>query len=150
MDKEDIKYKFEFEHRAYDEHATEEEIQAIKNQVFVYEKGIICLKEIPVVSTFSINLVFDELERLGKQIAKHGILIDITETQRPDAQTRRVINARFSKICESVQHVSFCTGKNLLINTAARFVMYQTNLDSYSIHKTIEASIEAIKEKVNG
>lgn len=147
--KEDIKYKFKFEQRAYNENATPEEIQAIKDGVFAYDENVIYVKEIPIVSPFSINICFDEMERLGKEMIKHGILIDIRDTQKPDSKTRRVINGRFSKICESVEHVSFCTGKNVIINTAARFVLYQTNLDSYSIHKTAEAAFKAIKEKVN-
>ena len=145
-----IAYKFNFEQRAYNEDATEEEIQAIKNEVFIYDKEIVYYKEILVVSPFSINLSFDEVERLGEQMGKHGLLIDIRQVKNPDARTRRTINSRFSKICDSVEHVSFCTGKNVLLNTAARFVMYQTNLDSFSIHKTVAASVQVIKKKVNG
>ena len=147
---EDITYKFNFEKRAYNEDATEEEIQAIKNEVFIYDKEVIYYKEILVVSPFSINISFGEVERLGEQMGKHGLLIDIRQVKNPDARTRRAINSRFSKICESVEHVSFCTGKNILLNTAARFVMHQTNLNSFSIHKTVGASIEAIKKKLNG
>ena len=145
-----ITCEFKFEQKAYNEDATANEIQAIKNQVFVHSEGVVFLKEIPEVSPFSINLVFDEIERLGQQMGRHGIVIDIRETRRPNTETRRVINTRFTKICERVEHVSFCTGQNILINTAVRFVMYQTNLDSFSIHKTVEASINAIKEKLNG
>lgn len=144
---EEIKYKFE--QRTYKEDGTEEEIQAIKDRVFIYDEGIVYLKEAKTVNSFTINLVFDEMERLGRQTGKHGLLVDISNTQRPDAQTRRVINSRFSRVCESIEHVAFCTGKNIIINSVARFVMYQTNLDSYSIHKTVEAAVRAIKEKVN-
>jgi len=143
-------YKFNFERRAYNEDATEEEVQAIKNEVFMYDKEIVYYKEILVVSPFSINISFDEVDRLGQQMGKHGLLIDVRYVKNPDARTRRAINSRFTKTCESVEHVSFCTGKNVLLNTAARFVMYQTNLNSFSIHKTVEASIQAIKKKLNG
>lgn len=143
------KIDFLFEKRPYNEDATPEEITAIKNNVHIYSPQVIYLDELPVVSPFSINLVFDEIERLGNELGLHGLVVDIRNTERPDAKARRVINARFSKVCESIEHVSFCTGKNILINTAARFVMYQTNLNSFSIHKTVEASIRAIKDKLN-
>jgi len=147
---EDITYKFDFEQKAYNEDATAEEIEAIKNNVFIYDKDIIYYKEMPIISPFSINVAFDEMERLSEQMVKHGILIDLRDSQKPNVPTRRVINARFSKICESVEHVAFCTGRNILINAAVRFVMYQTKLNSFSIHKTVEASVQVIKEKVNG
>lgn len=145
-----IEYKYKFEQRAYNEDSNEEEIQAIKNQVYALDDEIIFIKELPIVSIFSINLVFAEIEKLGQQMEEYGILIDIRETAKPDTQTRRAINTGFSKICESTEHVSFCTGQNIIVNTAARFVMYQTNLNSFSIHKTIKASVQAIKMKLHG
>ena len=147
---EDIKYKFNFEQRTYNEDATAEEIQAIKSNVFIYNKNTICYKEMPIISPFSIKVAFDEIERLSEQMTKHGLLIDLRDSQKPNAPTRRAINARFSKICENVEHVAFCTGRNILINAAVRFVMYQTDLNSFSIHKTVAASVQVIKKKVNG
>ncbi len=141
--------KFLFEERKYSEDSTEEEIQAIKDNVFIYDPQIIYLDEIPVVSPFSINLVFDEITLLGETLGKHGLVIDIRGTRIPDAVTRRVINQRFGRVCETISHVAFCTGKNVIINTAARFVMYQTNLESFSINKTVEECFAAIKEVVN-
>lgn len=140
--------KFIFEKRAYHEDATKEEIQGIKDNVFLYAPQIIYLDEIPVVSPFSIQLVFAEIEALGKQIGAHGLLVDIRNTNRPDAITRRAINKEFARLCENIAHVSFCTGKNFLINTAARFVMYQTNLDSFSVNKTVEEAVAAIQKSL--
>ena len=80
---------------------------------------------------------------------KHGLLIDITETKPPGSRARRAINKRFTDICESVEHVAFWSGKNILINTVVQFIMYQTNLESFSIHTTKEAAIKAIKTKVH-
>lgn len=142
-------YNFDFETRPYHEDASEEEIKAIKDLVFVFSDNIIAFKEMKVISPFSANLVFDQMELLGKNFDHYGILIDLTTSQKPDSKSRRVINKRFKKICEDVEHVSFCTGKNFIINAAARFVMYQTNLGSYSIHKTIDGAVNAIKSKLN-
>ncbi len=144
-----IKSKFVFEKRPYLEDATPEEIQAIKNNVIIYDPQILYLDELPVVSPFSIGLVFDQVELLGQQLNRHGLIVDIRNTKRPDAITRRLINQRFTQVCEHLAHVSFCTGKNFLINTAAKFVMYQTNLDSYSINTTIEEAVASIKEVIN-
>ena len=142
------KQKFIFEKRAYNEDATEAEIQAMKDNVFQYSPQIIYLDEMPVVSPFSIQLVFEQIEILGKQMGEHGLLVDIRNTVRPDSITRRAINKEFTRLCENIAHVSFCTGKNFLINTAARFVMYQTNLDSFSVNKSVEEAVVAIQKSL--
>ncbi len=144
-----VQRKFVFEARPYHEGSTPEEIQGIKDNVYIYDPQIIYLEEIPVVSPFSIGLVFDQVELLGQNLDRHGLIIDIRNSKRPDAITRRVINQRFTGVCEQLAHVSFCTGQNFLINTAARFVMYQTNLDSFTINKTVEEAIKSIKKVVN-
>ena len=144
-----VENKFVFEKRAYNEDSTAEEVQAIKDNVYIYDHQTIYLKDIPVASPFSIGLVFEQAELLGRQLGKHGLIIDISETKRPDAATRRRINQRFTQLLENISHVAFCTGQNFLINTAARFVMYQTNLNSFSINKTVEEAVHAIKSKLS-
>jgi len=143
-----VKQKFILEKRAYNEDATAEEIQAIKNRIFLHSPEIIYYHELQIISPFSIKLAFEKVEELGAKMGAHGLLIDIRNTVRPDAITRRVINQEFTRLCENIAHVSFCSGKNFLINTAARFVMYQTNLDSFSVNKTIEEAVANIHKSL--
>jgi len=140
---------FVFEKRPYKEDASPEEIQAIKNNISIYNSNIIYYNEIPVVSPFSIEISFDQVELLAKQLDSYGLLIDVRNSKRPDAETRRVINNRFFKLCENVEHVAFCTGSNFLINTVARFVVHRTSLNSFSINKTIEQSIAEIEKCIH-
>lgn len=49
---------FVFEKRPYTENSTPEEIEAIKNRVWLEDEGFIRLLEIPVMSPFSVNLTF--------------------------------------------------------------------------------------------
>jgi len=141
--------KFVFEKRPYNEDSTPEEIQAIKDNISIYNENIIFYDEIPIVSPFSIKISFDQIELLSKQLDRYGLLVDIRNTKRPDAMTRRAINGRFVKLCEDIEHVAFCTGSNFLINTAARFILHQTNLNSFSINKTIEEAIEKIEKSIH-
>lgn len=129
----------------YNEDAPPEIIQAIKNRVFLIEDNIIVLDELQKVTPFSLNIVFTEMTELAKQLPKCAYLIDITDTTVPNAEARRFINAQFQATLSNVKHVTFVTGKNFLINTAAKFVMYQTNLKSFSIDKTREDGISKIK-----
>ena len=143
-------YRFPFEKRAYNHDSKTEELEAINNCVFNYSEDIIYLKEVPVVSELSVDICFDAVERLAKNMKKRGLLIDVTETQVPDSRVRRQINKRFQFIGEIVEHVSFWSGKNILINSVARFAVFKTNVGSFSIHKTQEAAINEIKKKLYG
>jgi len=129
----------------YTEDASAEEIQAIKSRVSLLDENIILLNEIPKVSPFSIKLVFEEMTAFAKELTNCAYLIDISETAVPNAETRRYINAQFQASLANVKHVSFITGRNFIINTAAKFVMYQTNLKSFSIVKNKKEGIEKIK-----
>lgn len=142
--------EFIFEKISYREDSSLETVEAIRNRVSILEEGIILLNEIPIVSPFSINLVFDQMKIFAKTIERCAYLIDITKTEIPNAETRRVINAEFQSTLSNVKHVSFVTGKNFIINTAARFVMYQTNLNSFTIDKTREKGIESINKVHRG
>jgi len=142
--------EFKFEKKTYGEDSPPHIVEAIRKRVSILEDGIILLDEIPIVSPFSINHVFDQMKIFAKTLEKCGYLVDITDTVIPNAETRRVINREFQHTLSNVKHVSFVTGKNFIINTAARFVMYQTNLESFSISKTREEGIAAIKKALNG
>ncbi len=140
----------EIEKKSYDETSSPEVIEAIKNRVSFIEPRVILLWEIPVVSKFSLDLVFARMTELASTCNKEcAYLIDISGTDVPNAATRRHINDLFKTTLSNVKHVSFVTGKNFIINTAARFVMYQTNLESFSIVKTREDGLREIRNVLN-
>lgn len=139
------KNTFVFEKRPYTETSTLEEIEAIKQCVWIEENGFLWLKEIPVMTPFTINTMFDQIELLGQQFEEYVFLVDLRASDRPDAITRKTLYQRFNKI-SNISHTSFCTGKNFLINTAIRFVMFQTKIPSYSVSKTIEEALQSINE----
>jgi len=135
----------QIQHRKYLEDSTAEEIKAIEARVSVLQDRIICLREIPVISSYTVNLVFKKLTELAKQYESCVYLVDLTNTGLPDAESRRHINENFKQTLSNVKHVAFVTGRNFIINTAARFVMHQSGMDSFSIHKNIEEALVQIK-----
>lgn len=139
------KNTFVFEKRPYTEASTPEEIEAIKQCVWVEERKFLWLEEIPIMTPFSINTMFDQIELLGKQFDEYVFLVDLRGSERPDAITRKTLYQRFNKIT-NINHTAFCTGKNFLINTAIRFVMFQNKVPSYSVCKTIEETLESINK----
>ncbi len=132
-----------FENRPYHSDSTPEEIEAIKDRVSVYQPGIIYIKEIPVLSSFSINLVSDKTMDLAKNYSRFGLIIDLCETGRPDADTRRTISNRFKKVCDIAIHVAFCTGGRPELETFLSYVFHGVNVASYSINKDVDRAILA-------
>ncbi len=140
--------KLVIEKRAYHEDSTPEEIALLMERVFMYEEKIIFYNEIPIVCPFSINLFFQKAEDLSGNFDGCGLIIDVSNTVHPDASTRKVINHRFTMICDKVSHVAFITGKNFLLNTTIRFVLFGTDLKSYSVNKNVDEAVVNIKKNL--
>ncbi len=119
--------------KKYEDDSSAEEIQLLKNQVSLIADDIICFEEIPTQTPFSVNTCFDEIERLVEESGASYLLIDLINANRPDAVARKVLNQRFARLEDSIKHTAYCTGKNVLINTAIRFVMFGTGLTSYTV-----------------
>ncbi len=138
------KNTFVFEKRPYTQTSTPEEIEAIRQSVWVEEKGFIWLKELPIMSPFSINTMFDQIEILVQQFEENIFLVDLRGSEKPNAIVRKTLYQRFNKIT-NIKHTTFCTGKNFLINTVIRFVMFQTQVPSYTVCTTMEEALQSIK-----
>ncbi|MFK8102169.1 MAG: hypothetical protein AB8G15_06590 [Saprospiraceae bacterium] len=137
------------EKRPYHSDSTPEEVDAIKDRVFVYQQEIIYIKEIPVLSSFSINLVFNKVMSLAKTYNRFGIIIDLSESDRPDADTRRTIGKCFKQICDTAVHVSFCTGGRLELETYISYIFHGVDVASYSINKDADSEILATKNALS-
>lgn len=138
------------EDRKYHENSTVEEICLIKDSVCFIEgeKKIIFFNELPQASPFTINLIFDEIEKMTEGLSHYGILIDLSNSKRPDAVTRRAIIHRFRRL-ETLTFCVICTGKNALINTALRFIMYGAIDSTYSVVKNKEEGVQKLKNALS-
>ncbi len=136
------------EKRQYNEDSTPYEIELIRSRTFLYEEGIIRANELPVVSPFTITLCFDKIEELAQSRETFALIIDLRDSARPDAKGRRVLNERFMNIASRLSHCSYITGKNAIINTAIRFVMYGTGLKSFSVDSDEETAIKKLKDAI--
>lgn len=140
---------FQFEKRKYTEDASLEEITAIKNTVYLYNSQIIYFKDLPVVSSFSTNITFDQIELLAKNIGPCGLLLDVSESAKPDASTRRTLTNRQKKLPDNIRHLAFVTKSNIIVRTFIKFVMFQSVLKSYSVNSAIEEALSSINKKLN-
>jgi len=132
---------------AYTESCSDEIKQALKDRVYVFEPGIIYFKQIPLLSPFSMQLMFEELFRLGSTFEKWGVILDLRDGSKPDAKTRRVINEVLHRMADETEHLSILT-KGLFLNTVIRFVMYGIDMKSLLVSTNYDQVLEAVRKAV--
>lgn len=114
-------------------------------RVTPFRHDIVLLKEIPVQSEFSIDLMFDQVEKIAESMGPFYALVDLTEAQRPPARMREYLRKRLGRLT-SLKYVALFTGKNFVLNMAAQFVFGTTTFSSFSVHKTQEEALLAIEK----
>jgi hypothetical protein len=132
----------DLEPRAYGPESTREESAAIAARVSALGERILLVREVPVQSPFSVNLMFDRLEALARQWDRFSYVADLTEARRPGPETRAALKARVLRISPRVTHVAIVVGNNLLMRAMARLFAHGMGLVSVSIHVTRDEAIE--------
>ena len=136
------------EDRQYFEDSTPDQVQAIKERVFLYSPNIVYFKQIPMSSPFSNNLMFDMIEHYIKDIENVGVLFDVSIAKVPDPPSRRTINQRFAGLSNSISYASYYNEGNVLIEAAARFTQSFAKRPKYSIHASLDTAIETINKNL--
>jgi hypothetical protein len=131
--------------RAYGPDSTPEERAAIEARVQVVEDRILLLHEIPIQTSFSVNLMFDRFDALSAGWDRFGYVIDLTDARRPDVATRSVLKTRVLKLSPRVAHMSAAVGGNALMRAMARLVAHAMGLPSVSVHATRAQALEEVR-----
>jgi hypothetical protein len=127
---------------AYGPGATREESEAIADRVSIVGERVLLIHELPVQTPFSVDLMFDRIERLARAWDRFSYVVDLTEAKRPDPETRTVLKARVLRLLPRVTRVAIAVGDNLLMRAMARLFAYGMGLPSVSIHSTRAEAIE--------
>ena len=127
---------------AYGPGATREESEAIADRVSIVGERILLIYELPVQTPFSVDLMFDRIERLARAWDRFSYVVDLTEAKRPDPETRTVLKARVLRLLPRVTRVAIAVGDNLLMRAMARLFAYGMGLPSVGIHATRAEAIE--------
>lgn len=127
------------------ENSTPEEIQSIKDCIYIYEPGIIYWYETPCITEFSIAMMSEKVEEISKGLEKYAFLIDLTRAHRPNAEARMNLKKMFAS--PKLTFVVVFTEKNMLLNMAAKFVLSSTvGEKKFLVVKKKEEAIEAARK----
>ncbi len=131
--------------KAYSLDATPAEIQALRDQIYVYAPGIIKFTEAPMLSAKQFDVYEVKMHELAAEIPEFQLLIDLTNVViRPDAKERARLKSIFHPISHQVTQCAVCTGKNFLLNMAAKFILGGLGFASLTVHKTRAEALEAL------
>jgi hypothetical protein len=133
----------QIEARAYGPDSTETEVQAIRARIAPLEGDLVLYREMPVQSSFHLDLFEEELVRLASTMPSIALLIDLTEAKPPNAATRERLREIFGKL-QNLRHAAVFTGRNFVLNLAAKFVLAGLGLRAYTIHRTREEALAAL------
>jgi hypothetical protein len=131
------------EARPYGPESTKDEVAAIAERVELRDDGIVMYHEVPIPSVFQLDIFERRMTELGDRTG-YRMIIDLTEAQPPGA----VIRARLKKLFESqpLTRVAVYTGRNFMLNIAAKFVLGSVGLKDFTIHKTFDEALVAVKK----
>jgi hypothetical protein len=135
---------YKFESRPYGPESTPEEIQAIRDCISWYEPGILCWSEVPVQSDFHLDLVEQRLTEEAAKVAQYDLVIDLVETGSPTAPIRQRLKTIFAGQTK-VRRIVVFTGKNRIINIAAKFILGRFADKILGYFKTREEALAALR-----
>ena len=131
--------------KKYDGNATAEERAALEAQVYVYAPGIIKFTEAPMLSPTQYEVYEGKLRKLAEDYEEFKLLIDLTfVVVRPNAADRAWLKKLFVPLTSKISGCAVYTGRNFLLNMAAKFVLGGLNFKELSVHKTREQALEAL------
>src|SRR5262245_58068399 len=118
---------FEFESREYGpDDLTPEVRAACKERIYLHSGRIFMWRELPKISVYTADLFVENFVELvkAKGIDAYSVIVDLTGTQIPSAAARSRYSTFFRGELQRgrFQAAAMVTGKNFLINSAARFV----------------------------
>lgn len=134
----------EIEARPYGPDITKEEREALRARVYMLSDDTLIWHETPIPTTYQVNIFGEKLAELTQEAKEFYLIIDLTEAARPSAEIINCIR-NIMQGFSGMHHAAIYTGKNFILNIAAKFVMERVGFASYSIHKTKEEALDEIK-----
>lgn len=117
------------------------EVNSLLDSFVIKKDFIIVVLAVEIVRPKIINVRYDILEEIMKATGHSYLLFENEEMPRPDANSRRIIISRFHKLRNSINHVAYSYGKDMIIEDGIKFIMSGAEISDYSVHHNREEAI---------
>ncbi len=134
------------ERRAYGPKSTPEEIALIRQRIQPHSAEVVLLREMPVQSLFQVGIFEERLYEITRNMRSFGLLVDLTEADFPSAEVRTRLKKMFGSF-PAMRAIGVFTGRNFLINTAAKYILSEHGLPPFDVLKTREEALDALARR---
>lgn len=139
-----VKPVIEIEARPYGPDSSADEVAALQARVSIDDANILVVREIPISTPFSIDVLHDRIEQLLERHQCSAMLVDLRTSGRSDAATRQRINERTARLMGRLRHIAVIVPANPLVKASARFAQASMPVP-VTLHESIEDGMEALR-----
>ena len=130
----------------YDFDISSDEIKALRARISVPEANIILIHELPVVSPFSITVMWDRIDEITTPWSRFVVAANLCDTARPNTQSRHELTRRISAHKGKLIRLVAATGNNAVIRAAAWFVLGRSGIPVSVVSNEAQALERANQE----
>jgi hypothetical protein len=131
------------EARPYGPDSTHAEIEAIRGRVYLYREGTLMYVEVPVISSFQIKVFRGRFDEVAGSMSSFDLLIDLRDAKPPGAEAREWLRDLFGSQ-KGLRRVAVFTGRNLMLNVAAKFVLGSLGLRDFTVNTTLAEAVASL------
>jgi len=130
----------EIEARPYGPDSSPAEVAAIRDRATLLADGVVLYSELPVVSEFTVNLLFDWVSEQDPPI--HTMVLDLAHGGRPDSAVRKVLRQRLESL-PKITTLRVVFAGNLLVKVAFKFVVGTVLGRAAIVYDCVEDAVKA-------
>lgn len=130
------------ERKVYGPDSTNEEVEAIRARLSRHNHDTFIWHELPLQSPFSVEIMCDEIKRQTAELPAFNFVVDLTEAEPPPQEVRTALYRTLDSLTKMKRCACF-TGRNFLINAAAKFVLIAVRVPM-TVRKTQEEALRDV------
>jgi hypothetical protein len=131
------------EARPYGPDSTPSEIEAIRGRVYLYRERTLMYVEVPVVSSFQMQLFRSRFDEVAAGMSSFDLIIDLRDAHPPGAEAREWLRDLFGSQ-KAMRRVAVFTGRNFMLNVAAKFVLGSFGLRDFTVNTTLNEAVASL------
>ncbi len=112
----------------YGSEASSDEVDILRARISVPAVNIILIHELPVVSPFSITVMWDRIDEITTPWSRFVVAANLVDTARPNTQSRHELTRRIAAHQGKLIRLVAATGNNAVIRAAAWFVLGRSGI----------------------
>jgi hypothetical protein len=113
-------------------------VRKVADRIFLYE-------EVPIQTTFTLDLLFDRLEELADGLDRFAYIVDLRGVKRPGAEVRERLKQRVKRLNPRLAHVGIVVGNDVVIRAVAKLAAFAIGFRSFTSNTSVEDAVEACR-----